>query len=353
HSLPKNGFQVKTNTGQMWDGQPRRRFFLLSDGANGYTIKMDIEANIKRKGLELGFDRVGITSAEPLEPKYGDYHRRWLEDGCAGRMSYLYRNNDKRFAPNRLLTGAQSVICVALNYRPRQEDVADDQSPSISRYALYDDYHGFIKTRLFELAAFVQSLCSDRSLKFKACTDAIPLAERALAHRAGLGFIGRNHALIHPELGGMIFLGELLTTLPLKPDGPLKGDFCVDCGRCIAACPTGALGADGSFDARRCLSYLTIEEPDEIDQGFADKMAGRLFGCDACLMACPVVRSAPPRTDKGLRFHSERVRLGPEDVLTWKQEDFDAVCKGSPIERIGLIRLRRNARLGAKSDEAG
>jgi epoxyqueuosine reductase len=306
---------------------------------------MDIEAVIRQKGIELGFSRVGFTSADPLDGRYAAYHQGWLKAGYAGRMAYLHRNNDKRFWPAALLKGARSVICAAVNYRPRPEELADECRPAICRYALYDDYHGFIKSRLFELAGFIQSLCPDRPLKFKACVDAIPLAERVVAQRAGLGFIGRNHMLIHPELGGMFFLGELLTSLPLKPDKPLEGDFCGRCRRCIAACPNGALGADGSFDARRCLSYLTIEAADEIDPALANRLKGRLFGCDECLLACPFVRKGPPRNCCGLAFHPERARLGPADVLRWQQTDFEAYCKGSALERVGLSRLQRNARL--------
>jgi epoxyqueuosine reductase len=306
---------------------------------------MYLETQIRQKGIELGFDRVGITTAAPLESVYAVYHQHWLSAGCAARMGYLHRNNDKRFSPDRLLDGAKSVICVALNYRPHKNELPAGVLLSISRYALYDDYHGFIKTRLLELAAFIQSRCPDRPLRFKACADSIPLAERALARRAGLGFIGRNHFLIHPELGGQLLLGELLTTLPLEPDTPMTGDFCADCGACIAACPAGALGGDGAFDARKCLSYLTIEEPDAIDDTVAEIIGDCLFGCDSCLMACPYEKNAPPRTNTALTFHPERLTLCAEDILEWTQADFDAAFKGSCLERLGLARLQRNARL--------
>ncbi len=313
---------------------------------------MNLENCIRRKGRELGFDLVGITTAEPLEPVYADYHRHWLEAGCAAKMGYLHRNNDKRFAPARLLSGAQSVICVALNYRPRNNELPAGSTSAVSRYGLYDDYHTFIKSRLFDLAAFVRSASGEASPGFKVCTDAIPLAERALARRAGLGFIGRNHALIHPKLGGMLFLGELLTTLPLAPDAPLdEQDYCGDCGQCIAACPTGALGADGLFDARKCLSYLTIEEPGQIDECFGETIGGCLFGCDACLAACPYENDAPSRANVDMVFHPERIRLSAREVLGWTQADFEALFKGSVLERLGLDRLKRNARLCLSKNE--
>lgn len=305
---------------------------------------MNLETQIRQKGVELGFDRVGFTSAAPLDSKYAAYHHQWLANGCASRMGWLHRNNDKRFAPARLLDGAQTVICVALCYRPSPDELPETERPSVCRYALYDDYHGFIKTRLHALADFIRSLVPDRPLKFKACADSVPLAERPLAQRAGLGFIGRNHLLINPDLGGQLWLGELLTTLTLTPDAPLDGDFCADCGKCIAACPTGALGPDGAFDARKCLSYITIEEPDDSEDAITRKLDGRLFGCDTCIMACPYEKNAPPRANPDLTFHTERLSITPETVLNWTQADFDAAFNGSCIERLGLNRLQRNAR---------
>lgn len=307
---------------------------------------MSLESEIKHKGKELGFDLVGITTAEPLEPTYAAYHQQWLENGYAGRMDYLHRNNDKRFAPAKLLDGAQSVICAALNYRAHQGELPAAVPLPISRYALYDDYHGFIKARLFELAEFIQSLCPDPMIRFKACADSIPLAERALAKRAGLGFIGRNHLLIHPELGGQLFLGELLTTLVLEPDEPMDGDFCGTCRKCLAACPSGALHNEGSFDARKCISYLTIEERDVIiDEERAGCLGGRLFGCDECLMACPYEKTAPPRSNTALTFHTEWAMLSADEILKWTQDDFDVMFRNSCIERSGLLRLQRNARI--------
>ena len=153
---------------------------------------------------------------------------------------------------------------------------------------------------------------------------------------------------MHPELGGQLLLGELLTTLPLKPDAPMKDDFCADCSACVTACPAGAIGKDGSFDARKCLSYLTIEEPEAIDDAAAARLGDRLFGCDVCLMACPYEKNAPPRANAELTFHPERLTLCAEDILEWTQADFDAAFKGSCIERLGLNRLQRNARLCQK-----
>ena len=310
---------------------------------------MNLESQIKQKGIELGFDRVGITTAAPLEAAAAAYYQQWLDEGRAAGMGYLHRNNDKRFAPAALLEGAQSVICVALNYRPGKGELPEDVPLTVARYALYEDYHGFIKARLFDLAAFIQSLFPERRLGFKACVDSAPLAERALAQRAGLGFIGRNHMLIHPDLGGQLLLGELLTTLPLEVDKPLSDNPCPDCGQCIAACPTGALSRDGTFDARKCLSYLTIEEQGNIPETLAAHLDGCLFGCDKCLLACPFEKDAPPRTNLQWPFHPDWAALAVEAILNWTEANFEARFKGSCLERLGLKRLQRNARLCQKT----
>jgi len=301
---------------------------------------MTIEQSIKHKAIALGFDLVGIASAAPLDAAYAAYHADWLRRGCADGIKHLHRNNDKRFAPAKLLEGAQSVVCVALNYRPHPYEAPAGRSLPVARYALYDDYHEFIKTRLNALAAYIQSLCTESIPQFKVCCDAIPLAERPLAQRAGLGFIGRNHCLIHPKLGGQLLLGELLTTLPLKPDTPLSGDFCKTCRRCIDACPTAALSENGEFDARRCISAITQGQAGDAPPVHT---AGSLFGCDVCLLACPFERNAPPRRNPDLTFYPQRTTLTADAVLTWTQDDFDAVFKQSCLERLGLAHLKQIA----------
>lgn len=314
---------------------------------------MSIEAHIKQKALEIGFDAVGITTAEPIESAQADYFRRWIEGGNAGKMGYLHRNIDKRFSPVKLLAGAKSVICVALNYRPQCSRSAplrkgkEDACPAkIARFAQYEDYHPFIKERLFQLAEFMCRIGHARTVKFKACVDSVPLAERALAQRAGLGFIGKNHMLIHPELGNQILLGELITTLELKPDEPLDNQSCGNCGRCLRACPTGALGPDGSFDARKCISYLTIEDPllpSPDLSGLAGKELNYIFGCDECILACPYEADAPPRKNPDFRFHPEWQNLTPSQIQNMTEDGFQTIFAGSGFIRLGLTRLKCNA----------
>ncbi|MBP8605932.1 MAG: tRNA epoxyqueuosine(34) reductase QueG [Phycisphaerae bacterium] len=318
---------------------------------------MTIEADIKQKALDVGFDAVGITTAEPIESAQAEYFRRWIEGGNAAKMAYLHRNIQKRFDPGQLLPQAKSVICVALNYRPKPEELVRNPSVRIARFALYEDYHPFIKKRLFELADFignsgctaVQAAARRTRIQFKVCVDSAPLAERALAQRAGLGFIGKNHMLIHPELGNQILLGELITTLELKPDSPPEKQSCGDCGRCIRACPTGALASDGTFDARKCISFQTIEAPAAAPQptlpdgSSANGCAPHyIFGCDECLLACPYEAAAPLRKNPDFHIHPEWQNLTAKQIRSMQQEEFAQIFAGSGFIRLGLNRLKQN-----------
>jgi epoxyqueuosine reductase len=215
---------------------------------------MTIEEEIKQKAFSLGFDLVGLTSADDIDSLQIQKFKNWLDAGCNGRMDFLAANIEKRFSPVSILPDAKSVICVALNYKLPQHPEKDYLK--IASYALYPDYHKFIKEKLFILADFLKS--KNENSKLKICVDSSPIAEKALALRAGLGFIGKNRLLINPKFGSFLLLGEIITNLPLKPDNSFNGFSCGDCRKCIEACPTAALSVDG-FDARRCISYLTIE----------------------------------------------------------------------------------------------
>ena len=308
---------------------------------------MGLAEQIKQKALELGFDLVGITDASPIEAKQVELLAGWLKAGCAGRTSYMHRNFEKRIDPAKLLENAQSVICVGLNYTPSktQPKRAEPDAPTgrVANYAQYEDYHSFIKKQLRKLTEFIISIANE-NVKFKICVDSVPLAERALAARAGLGFIGKNHMLISPVLGQQIFLGEIITDLKLETDKPIAGN-CSDCNKCIEACPTGALRADGQFDADKCISYLTIEYKGEIPAELAEKIGDRLFGCDECVLACPYQESAPVCKNRQFKFYSDRDQLNLQNVLNLGAEDFKTQFADSVIKRLGLDRLKRNARI--------
>jgi len=321
---------------------------------------MSLSQEIKHKALELGFDLVGITNASQLNTEQVEMFTEWLRSGYAGQMSYLHSNFEKRTQPAKLLENAQSIICVALNYKPpKQKPKPPDATTSIGKvanYAQYEDYHPFIKKRLRKLSEFISSV-TGRDHKFKICVDSAPLAERALAVRAGLGFIGKNRMLINPKLGPQIFLGEIITTLKLSIDEPISCrsesalaneqsiDKCSNCDKCISACPTVALMPDGQFDGNMCINYLTIEYKGRIPPDLAEKMADRLFGCDDCVLACPYQKDAPVCKNKQFKFYNDRAKLALSWILNLKQQDFDTEFTDSTIKRIGLERLKRNARI--------
>lgn len=314
-------------------------------------MPMSLEQEIKDQALALGFDAVGITDTSPLPAEHVEHFQRWLRAGCAGRMEYMHRHPEKRINPALVRKGAQSVIVVALNYRPAASRTDSDRPSSaepagrVALYAQYEDYHPFIKALLRELAAFI-SMRTRRQDRFKICVDSAPVAEKALAVRAGLGFIGKNHLLIHPRLGPQILLGELLTGVPLQPDQPRAGT-CLGCNRCIQACPTGALRPDGLLDATRCLSYLTqYGAPGQFRAG------DWLFGCDECLRACPFHEKAPACANRRFRFYPERAAVSLREVLDLAPETFEARFHDSPLRRLGLEKVKCNARRCLESHTA-
>jgi len=316
---------------------------------------MDSAELIKQKAIELGFDLVGITDAEPVSSEQIEYFEDWLAKGRAGQMRYMHKNFEKRINPAKLLEGAKSVICVGLSYKPNEpaDKISGDAACcEIANFAMYEDYHDFIKERLYKLIDFIgESITAD--FKFKVCVDSVPLAERAFAWRAGLGFIGRNHMLINPKFGCQILLGEIVTDLELEADGPID-DRCSHCYRCIRACPSGAIESNGCFDANKCNSYLTREYPWEIDESLAGQIGGRVFGCDECMLACPYDKNAPSASNKEFRFFMERRSITAEEILGWSQVEFEEYFANSAVQRIGLDRLKRNAKIClAKKNASG
>jgi len=308
----------------------------------------------------LGFDLVGITDALPIESGHVNYLAEWLRSGFAGQMGYMHKNLEKRIDPAGLLPAARSVICTGLNYKPPKafkgsgtffgppkavtKNVPDPLPMGrVANFARYEDYHFFIKKRLYKLVEFIKSATKE-DFGFKVCVDSAPVAERALAVRAGLGFIGKNHMLINPELGPQILLGEIITDLKLSTDKPVDSG-CASCGRCIAACPTGALRSDGRFDAGRCISYLTIEHKEQIPPQLAEKIGNRLFGCDECVLACPFADESAVCRNKQFKLYGNSDRLRLNEILSLSPESFKDKFNGSAFKRSGLEILKRNARI--------
>ena len=228
---------------------------------------------IRNEALRIGFDACGFARVEEVDADMRDKYRQWLASGKQAQMGYLDNYVELRDNPALLYPGARTMICVALNYYPVR--FQSGESPRFAYYAYGRDYHDVMRDKLRQLAVFVSSYSGDAG---RACCDTAPVRERYWAVRAGLGFIGKNAQLIIPGKGSFFFLGELITSLDLPPDSPVVAR-CGDCSRCMDSCPTGALYAPGSVDARLCISCQTIENKGDIAPFVADRMGDRVYGC--------------------------------------------------------------------------
>ncbi|HET8531199.1 MAG TPA: tRNA epoxyqueuosine(34) reductase QueG [Methylomirabilota bacterium] len=294
---------------------------------------LTVTRSVKALALELGFDLVAVGPAAP--PEHGAALRRWVEAGHAGTMGYLSRRLEERLDPARVLPGARAAVCVALNYY--QGESEDTSWRPIARYAWGRDYHDVIGPRLERLAAHLTEAAGARSRGY---VDTGPVLERDLAARAGLGWIGKNTMLLHPTLGSWFFIGVLLTTADLVADAPLA-DRCGSCRACLDACPTGAFVAPYVLDARRCISYLTIEHRGEIDPALHRGMAGWQFGCDVCQDVCPWNRKAP--TTRHPELVPDAAYPGAAAVSTMDDAAIREAFRGSALLRAKPAGLRRNA----------
>jgi epoxyqueuosine reductase len=299
-----------------------------------------VKIAIQERALELGFDQCRFTSARA--PDHAAEFQRWLADGRHGQMGYLQRNAGKRIDPAQVLAGAASIIILAVSYNKRA-DAPGAPRPGlgeIARYARFSDYHDVLGERLRGLAGFVNSLGGEdaRSLWY---VDTGPLLERDLAQRAGLGFIGKHTNLISRRLGNWIFLSEIITTLELEPDAPEK-NHCGSCRRCLDACPTAAITAPFQLDARRCISYLTIELKGAIPEELRPALGTRIYGCDECLAACPWNRFA--REGSMMRPHYRADLAAPDliELLSLDEAGFKKRFAGTPMLRARRRGFLRN-----------
>ncbi len=305
----------------------------------------------------MGFQMVGITTAEPAES--GPRYEAWVADGHAGEMGYMARDPARRQDPTLVLPGARSIVVVGMLYREDECDTAsigDSGQPAIdslptgqiARYARGDDYHDVMRERLEVLLAWIRERAG-AEVRGRAYVDTGPLLERDLARRAGLGWFGKNTMLLRPRLGSYFFLGALLLDLPLEPDAPFTGDHCGTCRRCLDVCPTGAFVAPHVLDARRCISYLTIELKGPIPRELRPLVGNWIYGCDLCQEVCPWNRVRP---DGGVKaphsaepaFRARAGLMAPEliPLLDMSQAEFSERFKGSPIKRAKRRGFLRN-----------
>jgi epoxyqueuosine reductase len=293
---------------------------------------------IKAEAIRLGFDGCGISRAGYLA---SDASRltEWLKEKHHGSMSWMENNVEKRTDPSKLVEGAQSVISVLLNYYPSEHQHTED-APVIAKYAFGEDYHDVIRNKLRQLLSFINATITPAS--GRAFTDSAPVLDRAWAARAGLGWIGKNTNLISPETGSFVFIGSLIVDIPLHYDNPI-GDLCGDCNRCLRACPTGAIIAPRVIDARKCISYLTIEHKGEINEDYRDKFRNRVFGCDICQDVCPWNRKSVPHRVKEFQPLPGLLEMSREDWQRLDEKQFAVRFKKSAIKRATFQGLKRNA----------
>ncbi len=297
---------------------------------------MSLAAAVLERARELGFDKAGIARAGPA-PR-GEALGAWLDRGFHGGMAFLARAPGRRRDPALLMPGARSIVCVAKNYYTPDPPAEDPREGRISRHAWGEDYHGLVLDRLRGLREFVER----RGGRARAFADAGAVLEKPWAERAGLGWQGKHSILVSRGLGSWFFLGEVLTDLDLEPEPSPARDYCGTCTRCIDRCPSGAIAAPRVVDARRCLSFLTIEHRGPIPRELRPLLGNRIFGCDLCQEACPWNRfaRAAPGTEFRPREGHRSLRLA--DLAALSREEFDRRFRGSSVRRAGYAGFLRN-----------
>ena len=316
----------------------------LKEAQNFNEADIQLREKIREKGLSLGFDWVGFTGT--TENLTHPHYSAWLEQGFAGEMQYLHKHAPQKISSQKVLGNAQTVISVACNYLHDDTSTKKYQDSSrgrFSRYSQGNDYHLILKDRLEEFRKWLlgEKLASGFE-QTRVYVDTGPLLERELAWRAGLGWFGKHSNLIHAKLGSWLLLAEVLIDSKIPPDQPFSGIDCGSCTRCIEACPTDAIVSDRKVDARRCISYLTIELKNTIPKQFRSKFQNWIFGCDICQEVCPWNRKAPKTSDS-----TWKARKGLKDRKLWdwvrlEQEEFSNQFRKSAVKRTKRRGLLRN-----------
>jgi epoxyqueuosine reductase len=302
---------------------------------------VQIAGKIKTKARELGLLDCVILPVEFLSEEELPF-RNWLGKEMHGQMEYMARNIEKRLDPSLLFKNAKSIIIALLNYFP-SEAQTDIKAPVLSKYAFGTDYHFVFKDKLKSLLAFIQQEiqpCDGRSF-----VDSAPVLERAWAKRAGLGWVGKNSNLISVNHGSFFFIGELILDIELPFDEPkLVNDHCGKCTRCIDACPSKAIIADRVVDARKCISYQTIELKGELDENLKGQFENRVFGCDICQDVCPWNLKSEKNTESEFTPNPRLLQLSQSEWYNMEKPLFDELFKKSAVKRTGFDGLKRNLR---------
>ena len=316
------------------------------------------QEELRRRLFELGFDDVRFASTtQPLKP---DGLKQWLSDGMHGEMAWMKRTEDKRLDPEKVLSGVKSIILLGVSYasaRNGETTTEGNVRPRWARYALHDDYHDTMKPALVAAGREIETLCGATPDDYRYYVDTGPVLERMWAARAGLGFTGKNAMLISRRHGNWLFLAAILTRVDFAADEPIRkkvsapdfekghdvGLLCGKCTRCLDACPTNAFARPGVVDARRCVSYQTIENKGVIPRELRPGIGLRIYGCDVCLEVCPWNRFAQQGRAMLLKARSELADLPLTELLQMTPVRFAEVFRGTPIKRVKLGGLLRNA----------
>lgn len=311
----------------------------------------ELKERLRGRLLALGFDVVRFARVEASAPG-AEALDRWLREGMQADMAWMARNAEKRREPRRLLEGTRTIVMFGVNYSRVSgggERRVEGELPLWSRYSLFDDYHDTLKPALEAAGRLLEQELGLSAEQYRYYVDTGPVLERSWAAEAGLGFVGKNAMLISRDFGNWLFLSGILFAADLPPDEPLPakkqgvGALCGSCTRCLDACPTQALRAPGVLDARRCLAYLTIENKGPIPNEYREAIGSNVYGCDICAEVCPWNRFATTSRDLLLHPRPEIASLSLEELLRLDQERFSQVFRKSPIKRIKLQGLLRNA----------
>ncbi|MFT4095592.1 MAG: tRNA epoxyqueuosine(34) reductase QueG [Rhodoblastus sp.] len=301
---------------------------------------MTLVATIRTQARALGFDDCRVLRADDA-PHLRERLSAWLADGCEGDMAWMRETFERRAAPRSLWPDARSIVMLAMNYGPDRdplENLAHADRANISVYARHRDYHEIVKGKLKLLASkIVASAGGD----VKVFVDTAPVMEKPLAERAGLGWQGKHTNLVSRRYGSWLFLGSIFTTLELPGDDP-ESDHCGACDACIRACPTGAIVAPYRLDARRCISYLTIEHKGSIPHEFRQAIGNRIYGCDDCLAVCPWNKFARETHESKLAARADLVTPSLARLLAMDETEFRSFFSANPVKRIGHVRFLRN-----------
>ena len=295
----------------------------------------ELTSKIKAEALNIGFDVSGIAPAElPNKDIYQKNFDTWLAQGMHAEMLYMQNNIEKRLNPILLVEDAKSVICLLMSYKPEQ--LQNPNAPKIARYAYGIDYHEVIWAKTTQLLNYIKQIAPEAN--GRGFTDSAPILERVWAVQAGLGWIGKNATLISPIYGSFTFLAELIVDIELEYDKPYTNNGCGACNRCLANCPTKAICAPKTIDARQCISYQTIENKGEI----TIDTNGWLFGCDICIQVCPWNKQAPTNNHPEFAPIPQVLNMSIDDWLNMSESEFNMVFKHSPIKRSKFAGIKRN-----------